>query len=192
MQKIIVALSGATGVIYGVKLLEKLRDIEQVESHLVISEWAEKTISLETVYDVERVRSLATCVYNPCNLGARIASGSFLCAGMAIVPCSMKTLSAVANGYADNLISRAADVMLKERRKLFLAVRETPLNNVHLENMLKLSRAGAIIAPPVPAFYNHPRNIDELVGHFVGRILDVFGLSREGDLKRWRGLDGVV
>lgn len=176
MQRIVVALTGATGVIYGIKLLKRLEGQSEIETHLIISEWAKKVIALETPYEFQEINSLANHNYHPQELTAPPASGSFPFAGMVIVPCSMKTLSAVANGYSHNLISRAADVMLKERRRLVLAVRETPLSTVHLENMLKLSRAGAVIAPPVPAFYMKPQNIDSLVDGFLDRVISLLGL----------------
>ena len=186
MKKIVIAITGATGAVYGIRLLEKLYKLDEVETHLVISEWAEKTIQLETSYKAEEVKGLADHVYTPGEMGAPIASGSFLSSGMVIVPCSMKTLSAVANGFADNLVVRAADVMLKERRTLILAVRETPLNSIHLENMLKVSQAGAVIAPPVPAFYNQPKTLDDIVEHFAGHTLDLLGLE-SSRLNRWTG-----
>lgn len=175
-MKLIVAMSGATGAIYGIRLLEALRQNPEVETHLVLSRWAQETVTLETGYEVREVLALADCCYRADDLGAPIASGSFSTAGMVIIPCSMKTLAAVANGYADNLIVRAADVMLKERRRLILVARETPLNEIHLENMLRLTRAGAIIVPPVPAFYNHPRSLDDIINHLVGRVLDLLGV----------------
>lgn len=177
-------MSGATGAIYGIRLLEALRQNPQVETHLVLSRWAEETITLETEYRVDQVRKLAHHCYNVTDVGAPIASGSFLAAGMVIIPCSMKTVAAVAHGYADNLIVRAADVMLKERRRLILVARETPLNEIHLQNMLRLTRAGAIIVPPVPAFYNHPQSIDDLVNHLVGRVLDLLDIPNSLS-RRW-------
>ena len=160
--------------IYGVRLLERLRELE-VETHLVISRWGARTLAHETPYTREYVESLATTVYPPGDMGAAISSGSFRTDGMIIVPCSAKTLAAIAHGFGDNLIHRAADVILKERRTLVLAIREAPLSDIHLENMLKLSRMGVVILPPMPAFYNHPRTIDDLVDHTVARMLDSFG-----------------
>lgn len=183
-MRLIVAMSGATGAIYGIRLLEALRGIGGVEIHFVLSRWAEETIRLETSYSPEQVRELADRCYDVDDVGAPIASGSFATAGMVIIPCSMKTLAAVANGYADNLIVRAADVMLKERRRLIVVARETPLNEIHLENMLRLTRAGAIIVPPVPAFYNHPRSLDDIVNHLVGRVLDLLGVPNNLS-RRW-------
>lgn len=175
-QRIIVAITSATGAIYGIRLLEALHACPGVETHLVLSTWAEKTIALETRYNVEEIEALADFRHDLRNVGASIASGSFPTAGMAIVPCSMKTLAAVAHGLAENLIVRAADVMLKERKKLILVPRETPLNTIHLENMLAVTRAGACLIPPMPAFYNCPATIDDLINHLVGRIMDQFGL----------------
>ncbi len=183
-KRLIVAITGATGAIYGIRTLEALRDSEGVETHLVMSRWAEKTISLETPYQPEQVMKMADYCYDVEDVGARIASGSFPVSGMVIVPCSMKTVAAVAHGYADNLVARAADVILKERRRLIVVARETPLNEIHLENLLKLTRAGAIIVPPVPAFYNRPQTIDDLVMHLVSRILDLLEIPNNYT-RRW-------
>jgi flavin prenyltransferase len=174
-QRLIVAITGATGAIYGVRLLEMLR-AAAVETHLVISPWGRRTLLHETTYTVDQVHRLATVTYTPSDQGAAISSGSFLTLGMAVVPCSMRTLAAIAHGLGENLIHRAADVVLKERRKLLLAPREAPLNDIHLENMLKLSRMGAIICPPMPGFYQRPATIDDLVTQSVVRMLDQFGL----------------
>jgi 4-hydroxy-3-polyprenylbenzoate decarboxylase len=187
--RLIVGLTGATGSIYGVRLLERLREMD-VETHLVISRWGARTLAHETPYTREYVESLATTVYPPGDMGAAISSGSFRTDGMIVVPCSAKTLAAIAHGVGDNLIHRAADVILKERRKLVLAIREAPLSEIHLENMLKLSRMGVVILPPLPAFYNHPRTIDDLVDHTVARALDSFGLDVQG-AARWAGDMGV-
>jgi flavin prenyltransferase len=184
-MRLIVGLTGATGAIYAVRLLERLREME-VETHLVISRWGARTLAHETPHPREYVESLATTVYPPGDMGAAISSGSFKTDGMIIAPCSAKTLAAIAHGFGDNLIHRAADVILKERRRLLLAVREAPLSDIHLENMLKLSRMGAVILPPVPAFYNHPRTIDDVVDHTVARMLDAFGLDVRGAI-RWAG-----
>lgn len=182
-MKIIVGISGATGAIYGIRLLEALKQSE-VETHLVLSSWAEKTIKLETPYDVEDVKKLASVVYSSTNQAAAISSGSFLTNGMVVAPCSMKSLAGISHGLADNLLTRAADVVLKERRKLILVPREAPLNEIHLENMLRLARMGCVILPPMPAFYNQPKSIDDIVNHTVARILDQFGI--ENSLaKRW-------
>jgi len=184
-KRLIVGLTGATGAIYGVRLLERLRELN-VETHLVISRWGARTLAHETPYSREHIESLATVVYPPGDMGAAISSGSFKTDGMIVAPCSAKTLAAIAHGFGDNLIHRAADVILKERRRLVLAIREAPLSEIHLENMLKLSRMGTVILPPVPAFYNHPRTIDDVVDHTVARMLDVFGLEVAG-AARWAG-----
>ena len=160
-QRLIVAITGATGALYGVLLLQMLRDAG-VETHLVISPWGRRTLLHETTYTVEQVQRLATVTYAPNDQGAAISSGSFLTMGMAIVPCSMRTLASVAHGLGDNLVHRAADIILKERRKLLLAPREAPLSDIHLENMLKLSRMGVVICPPMPGFYQRPTTIDDL------------------------------
>ena len=171
------------------RLLERLRELE-VETHLVISRWGARTLAHETPYTREHVESLATHVHPPGDMGATISSGSFRTDGMIIVPCSAKTLAAIAHGFGDNLIHRAADVILKERRTLVLAIREAPLSEIHLENMLKLSRMGVVILPPMPAFYNHPRTIDDLVDHTVARMLDSIGVEVPGAV-RWAGEMGV-
>jgi flavin prenyltransferase len=176
--RLIVAITGATGAIYGVRLLEMLRDTS-VESHVIISPWGRRTLLHETNYTVDQVQRLAAVTYLPNDQGAAISSGSFLTMGMAVVPCSMRTLAAIAHGLGDNLVHRAADVVLKERRKLLLAPRETPLNDIHLENMLKLSRMGTIICPPMPGFYQRPDTLDDIVNQTVVRILDQFGLHLE-------------
>jgi len=184
---IVVAITGATGAVYGITVLRELARAG-VETHLVLSDWARRTIELETDYQASAVDALASRVYSADNQAAPIASGSFRHGGMVISPCSMKTLSAIANGYADNLVSRAADVTLKEKRRLILLPRETPLHEIHLENMLKLARAGAVIMPPVPAFYQRPATITDLVHHTVGRVLDLLGI--ENNLaSRWEGLE---
>jgi 4-hydroxy-3-polyprenylbenzoate decarboxylase len=184
-MRIIVGMTGATGSIYGVRLLERLREAG-VETHLVISRWGARTLIHETPFSREHVESLAAISYAPGDMGAAISSGSFRTDGMIIAPCSAKTLAAIAHGYGDNLIHRAADVVLKERRKLVLAVREAPMSDIHLENMLRLSRMGVVILPPLPAFYNHPRTIDDLVDQSVARMLDQFGLEVSG-VERWAG-----
>ncbi len=176
MKKLIVGISGATGAIYGIRLLEVLSKSE-VETHLVITEAAERTILMETDWKVEEVKSLATVSHDIKNLGADIASGSFLSEGMVILPCSIRSLSGVANSYNENLLIRTADVMLKERRKLVLCVRETPLHQGHLELMLRASQMGAILLPPVPAFYFHPKTLDDLINHTIGKVLDLFGIN---------------
>lgn len=185
MRRLIVAMTGATGAIFGVRLLEALKDTD-VESHLVMSKWAERTIEHETPFTVAQVKEMASVVHSLQNQGASISSGSFRTDGMVIAPCSMKTLAAVAHGFSDNLVHRAADVVLKERRKLVVVARETPLNAVHLENMVKLDRMGAVILPPMPAFYNHPGSVDDIVNHIVARMLDQFGIEAPF-AKRWQG-----
>ena len=184
-MRVIVGITGATGVIYGVRLLERLRDAG-VETHLVISRWGARTLLHETPYSRGQVEALAHAAYAPTDMGAAISSGSFQTAGMIVAPCSAKTLGAIAHGYGDSLVQRAADVVLKERRKLLLAVREAPLSDIHLENMLKLSRMGVVILPPVPAFYNNPRSLTDIVEHTVGRMLDHFGIEVPG-ATRWTG-----
>ncbi len=188
-MRLIVGITGATGVIYGVRLLERLREAG-VETHLVISRWGARTLLHETPYSREQVEALASEVYAPNDMGAAIASGSFQAAGMMIAPCSVKTLGAIAHGYGDSLVHRAADVTLKERRTLLLSVREAPLSEIHLENMLKLARMGAIILPPMPAFYINPRTLDEVIDHTVSRMLDQFGIEVPG-AHRWAGEMGV-
>jgi 4-hydroxy-3-polyprenylbenzoate decarboxylase len=182
-QRLIVAITGATGAIYGIRLLEMLRETG-VESHLIISAWGKRTLLHETRYTVDQVQRLAAVTYLPTDQGAAISSGSFVTMGMAIVPCSMRTLAAVAHGLGDNLVHRAADVILKERRKLLLAPREAPLSEIHLENMLKLSRMGAVMCPPMPGFYQRPETLDDLVNHSVVRMLDQFGIHLDSP-GRW-------
>lgn len=182
-MKIIVGITGATGAIFGVRILESLNRLN-VETHLILSKWAETTIKLETNYSVKDIQCMASVVHSSSNLAAPISSGSFRTDGMVIAPCSMKTLAAIRVGYTDNLITRAADVVLKERGKLVLMAREAPLNEIHLENMTALSRAGAIIMPPMMAFYNQPQTLDDAINHIVARTLDQFGI--ESNLtKRW-------
>lgn len=184
--RLIVGMTGATGTIFGVRLLQILEGTG-VETHLVMSKWAVRTLIHETPYTAEEVQQMATSYYQSNDQGASISSGSFLTRGMIIAPCSARTLSAISSGMGDNLIHRAADVVLKERRKLVLMVREAPLNDIHLENMLKLSRMGAVILPPVPAFYNQPRAIDDLVNHVVQRALDQLGIHLDA-VSRWEGV----
>ena len=176
MKKLIVGISGATGAIYGIRLLEVLSK-SNVETHLIITEAAENTIRMETDRKIEDVKSLAKFSYEMKNLGADISSGSFLSEGMVIIPCSIKSLSGIANSFNENLLIRAADVTLKERRKLVLVVRETPLHLGHIELMLQTSRMGAILLPPIPAFYFYPKTIDDLINHTVGKVLDLFGIN---------------
>jgi flavin prenyltransferase len=186
-MELIVAMTGATGAPLGVRLLEQLRDFDDVRTHLVMSRWARTTVELETPYSVTEIAKLADVVYKPGDLAAPISSGSYPTDGMVIVPCSMKTLAGIRMGYADSLIPRAADVCLKERRRLVLVPREAPLNEIHLENMLALHRMGAVIFPPAPAFYNQPTSIADIMDHLAGRILDQFGLSAPA-MRRWTGL----
>jgi 4-hydroxy-3-polyprenylbenzoate decarboxylase len=188
-QRLIVGVTGATGSIYAVRLLQALRRTE-VESHLVVSRWGARTLVHETDCSLDQLRALATHSYKDNDQGARISSGSFLTLGMVILPCSVKTLADIAHGHSGELVTRAADVVLKERRRLVLAVREAPLTEIHLENMLKLSRMGVVISPPVPAFYNLPKTIDDIVDHTVARILDLFGIQIDG-AQRWSGEMGV-
>ena len=184
-KPLIIGITGATGIIYGVRLLERLMEAG-VETHLVISRWGARTLVHETSHSREEVEALATAVYAPSDMGALIASGSFQAAGMVVVPCSAKTLGAIAHGVGDSLIHRAADVTLKEGRRLVLVVREAPLSGIHLENMLTVSRHGGVVLPPVPAFYQHPKTINDLVDHTVGRVCDQFGFEYPG-IERWSG-----
>jgi 4-hydroxy-3-polyprenylbenzoate decarboxylase len=185
-RRLIVGITGATGTIFGIRVLEMLRDTD-VETHLVLSRWAARALVHETSYTVEQVTALATRVYPLTDQGAAISSGSFLTMGMIVVPCSMRTLAAIAHGLGDNLIHRAADVILKERRRLVLAVREAPLSDIHLENMLKLSRMGVVICPPMPAFYNKPESLDDLVNYSAARLLDQLDIHLDVR-NRWTGL----
>jgi len=175
-MRLIIGISGATGAIFGIRLLEFLSKSD-VETHLIITEAGENTILMETDWKVEEVKSLAKVVHDIKDLGADISSGSFLSEGMVIIPCSIKSLSGIANSFNENLLIRAADVTLKERRKLVLVVRETPLHLGHIELMLQASRMGAILLPPVPAFYFYPKTIDDLISHTVGKVLDLFGIN---------------
>jgi len=186
MKKLIVGISGATGVIYGIRLLEVLRTIDDVETHLVMSPYAKLNIEIETTFAPADVEALADEVHSHRDQAASISSGSFKTDGMVIAPCSMKTLSAIVNSYADSLISRAADVILKERRTLVLMPRESPLHTGHCKLLYEASQLGAVIAPPMPAFYSRPQTLDDLVNHSVGRILDLFDLD-PGIVKRWEG-----
>jgi 4-hydroxy-3-polyprenylbenzoate decarboxylase len=183
---IIVAITGASGVIYGIRLLQVLSPIEKVETHLVISEAGEVTISQETDWPVAEVKKLANFCYDINDIAARLSSGSFRRHAMIVAPCSMKTLSALANSYADNLITRAGDATLKEGGRLILLARETPLHLGHLRNMEKLAEMGAIIMPPIPAFYHYPKTVQDIVDHMVGKVMDILGI--EHDLfQRWAG-----
>lgn len=190
-KRLIVAITGATGAVYGVQLLEALRRQRGWESHLVLSEAGALTGWQELGLKRREIEHLAHVAYSPRDVGASLASGSFLTEGMAIVPCSMKTLAAVAHAHADDLVSRAADVVLKERRRLVLLAREAPLNLAHLRNMVAVTEMGGIIFPPVPAFYAKPKNIEQLVEHTVARVLDLFGIRAVG-LRRWAGMKGTL
>ena len=184
-RNLIVAITGATGTIFGVRILHLLQGTD-VDTHVVISRWGARTLAEETEYTVEQVQAMATHAYPIGDQGAAISSGSLVTLGMVIAPCTMNTLACIAHGHGDNLIHRAADVTLKERRKLVLLVRESPLNDIHLENMLKLSRMGVVIFPPVPAFYNHPQSLDEMINHVAMRALDQFDLHLDV-MRRWDG-----
>jgi len=175
-MRLIVAITGSTGVIYGIRMLEVLKKLE-IETHLIMSEWGEKCITMETEHDVDYVKSLATTTSNEKNMASSISSGTHKIDGMIIAPCSMKTLSAIANGYDDTLIARAADVTIKESRKLILMTRETPFTPIHLENMLKLSRIGVVILPPITEFYTKPKTLDDIINHGVGKCLDQFNID---------------
>jgi 4-hydroxy-3-polyprenylbenzoate decarboxylase len=188
-QRLIVAITGATGAIYGVRLLEHLRKHGQVETHLMVSEAG--VLNLHQELDMRRkdVEALADVVHNVRDVGACIASGSFASTGMVVAPCSMKTLAAVAHGLSDNLITRAADVVLKERRRLVLMVRETPFNLAHLRNMTSVTEMGGVIFPPLPGFYQRPASMEEMVDHTLGRVLDMFGISMQLT-PEWQGMKG--
>jgi len=188
-QRLIVAITGATGAIYGVRLLEHLRKHGQIETHLMVSEAG--VLNLHQELDMRRrdVEALADVVHNVRDVGACIASGSFASTGMVVAPCSMKTLAAVAHGLSDNLITRAADVVLKERRRLVLMVRETPFNLAHLRNMTAVTEMGGVIFPPLPGFYQRPASMEEMVDHTLGRVLDMFGISMQLT-PEWQGMKG--
>lgn len=185
-KKIIIGISGASGVIYGIRLLEMLRPISEVETHLIMSRYAKVNMEIETTHNVEYVEALADEVHNAGNQAASISSGSFKTDGMIVAPCSMKTLSGIVNSYNDSLMIRAADVVLKEHRRLVLMPREVPLHVGHCKLLYEAAQLGAIIAPPIPAFYNHPQTIDDIVNHSIGRILDMFNIDT-GIVKRWEG-----
>ena len=185
-MRLIVGISGASGVIYGIRLLEVLKTLPDVETHLVISKGGKLNIALETDWDVKDVEALADVVHSDQNLAATIASGSYQTGGMVIVPCSMKTLSGVVNSYAESLIVRAADVVLKEHRRLVIVPRETPLHVGHCKLMLEAAQMNTVMVPPMPAFYNDPQNIDDVINHTVGRLLDLFDID-SGLVKRWDG-----
>jgi flavin prenyltransferase len=184
-RRLTVGISGASGIVYGIRMLELLRETD-VETHLVMSRSAEMTLAYETDLKIKEVRALAKVNHPNTDIGASISSGSFQTIGMVVAPCSIKTMSEIATGVTGSLLSRAADVALKERRRLVLAVRETPLHGGHLRTMTQLADMGAIIAPIVPAFYNRPKTIDDIIDHTVGRLLDLFGLDLPV-VKRWEG-----
>ena len=184
---LIISITGATGAIYGIRLLEVLAAKKDIETHLVISDAGKINIKHETDWTIEDIRALADYSYDVNDIGARLASGSFKRDGMIVVPCSMKTLSALANSYTDNLLIRAGDVTLKERKRLVLLVRETPLHVGHIRNMERLSEMGAIIMPPVPAFYHRPKTIQDIIDHTIGKVLDIFGIEHNL-FQRWSGL----
>jgi 4-hydroxy-3-polyprenylbenzoate decarboxylase len=189
-RRIVVAITGATGAVYGVRLLQRLKAVPGVETHLVVSDAASLTLHQEMGMQRREVEALAHVVHKNREVGASIASGSFQSDGMVIAPCSMKTLAAVAHGLADNLVARAADVILKERRRLVLMVRETPFNLAHLRNMTAVTEMGAIVFPPLPSFYHRPTGIDEMVDHTLDRVLDLLGIENDA-APRWSGMRGT-
>ena len=190
MKKLIVGMSGASGVIYGIRILEMLKAMDDVETHLVMSRYARLNIELETDHTVDYVTSLADEVHNVSNQAAAISSGSFKTDGMVISPCSMKTLSAITHSYNDSLLVRAADVVLKERRRLVLMPREVPLHAGHCKLLYEATQLGAVIAPPFTSFYHRPKTIDDLINHSVGRVLDLFDIDT-GIIKRWSGQKAI-
>ena len=175
-MNLIIRISGSTGVIYGIRMLEVLKELD-IKTHLIMSEWGMKCIPMETDYSIEQVKSLATTVYDEKNMAASVSSGTHKVDGMIVAPCSMKTLSSIANGYDETLVARAAGVTIKESRKLVLMARETPLSAIHLENMLKLARLGVVILPPVTEFYTKPKSISDIIDHGVGKCLDQFDIE---------------
>ena len=188
MKRLIIGISGASGAIYGVRLLQVLRNVAEVETHLVMSQAARQTLSLETDLSLRDVQALADVVHDARDIAASISSGSFKTAGMVILPCSIKTLSGILNSYTDTLVTRAADVVLKERRPLVLCVRETPLHLGHLRLMTQAAELGAVIMPPVPAFYHRPQSLDDVINQTVNRVLDQFDIDLPEDLfTRWQG-----
>lgn len=187
-QRLVVAITGASGAVYGVRMLQALAALDGWETHLVCSPSGLLTAHHELGLQRPQIEAMADVVHNVRDIGAAIASGSFRCDGMVVAPCSMRTLAAIATGLADNLVTRAADVILKERRRLVLLARETPFHLVHLRNMTTVTEMGAIVLPPVPAFYAHPQSVDDIVDHTVGRVLDLFGVPHDGLVARWQGL----
>ena len=188
--RIVVAISGASGAVYGVRLLQMLGDVAGVETHLVISDAGWRNVELEVAQSRHEIEALADQVHDVANVGAAIASGSFRCSAMVVAPCSMRTLAAIAHGLADNLITRAADVMLKERRRLVLLVRESPLHLTHLRNMVGVTEMGAIVCPPMPAFYMRPTTISDIVDQSVARVLDLLDIEHHR-VSRWQGLPAM-
>jgi flavin prenyltransferase len=188
--RILIGITGATGVIYGIRLLQVLSGRNDIETHLIVTPAGEQTIEVETEFAAEEIKAMASCAYRIDDIGACLASGSFRHDGMIIAPCSMKTLSALANSYADNLLTRAADVTLKERRRLVLMVRETPLHLGHLKNMVSVTEMGGIVMPPIPAFYHSPRSIQDLIDHSVGKALDLMDIEHNL-FARWPGM-GII
>ena len=191
LRRLIIGISGATGAIYGVRLLQVLKAAPDIETHLIMSKAAERTITYETDLTIPQVRAIADASYNVADIGATISSGSFPVEGMIIAPCSMKTLASVAHSLSIDLLGRAADVTLKERRPLLLVVREAPLHLGHLRLMVQAAEMGAIIVPPVPAFYNFPKTLDDIINHTVGRILDLFHIDVD-IVKRWQGMQATA
>jgi len=187
-RKLIVAITGASGAVYGVRLLQMLREVPGTETHLVLSQAGGLTAMQELAMKRGDVEAPADVVHNPRDIGATLASGSFRTAGMVVAPCSMRTLAGIAMGLSDNLVCRAADVVLKERRRLILLARETPLNLAHLRNMVAVTEMGGMICPPVPAFYNRPQTLDDIVDHTVARVLDLLDIECRTPLRRWQGM----
>jgi 4-hydroxy-3-polyprenylbenzoate decarboxylase len=187
--KIVVGISGSSGVIYGIRFLQALSKMK-IETHLVLSKWAKKNIEIETDEHIEEILKTANYSYDETNMAAAISSGSFRTNGMAIIPCSMKTMSSIANGYDDNLISRAASVTIKENRRLVIVPRETPLSKIHISNMLKLSEIGVVILPAMPGFYHRPNTIEDLIAHIIGKTLDQFEI-KNSSFTRW-GTDRLI
>lgn len=188
MKRLIIGISGASGAIYGVRMLQVLRDVPDIETHLILSQAARQTLAMETDFTVREVQALADVVHDARDIAASISSGSFKTAGMVILPCSMKTLSGIVHSYTDGLLTRAADVVLKERRPLVLCVQETPFHLGHLRLLVQAAELGAVIMPPVPAFYHRPQSLDDVINQTVNRVLDQFDISLEQDLfTRWQG-----
>ncbi len=189
-MKLVVGMTGSSGVVYGVRMLEVLKRCK-VDVHLIMTEWAKKCLTLETDYELKYVRSLVSYFSEDSNMAASVSSGTHLTDGMIVIPCSMKTLSSIANGYEETLVARAAGVTIKESRKLVIVPRETPLTSIHLENMLKLARIGIIILPAMPGFYNRPKSVDDMINHVVGKCLDQFSIKHDL-FKRWGNSEPLV